>query len=201
MKAPRRRNASLIPHHRTETLVRYSSLPARLIATVALIAACTVAARADAPATLKQALLTTMKLPTYHMTMVSPVNGTIEADVANPGRMHITMKNMEMIVIDGTMYMKQGGAWRKFPGVDIMKTQSNPLQALAANKDNFTVDDLGTMTIDGAALHAYRTTNVRTKSVGTVYVDGSMRIVRIEAGQMVMKMSKFGEPVTIAAPM
>lgn len=181
--------------------MRFSSLPTRLIATVALIAACAIAARADAPGTLKKALQTTMKQTSYHMTMISPTNGTTEADVVNPGRMHTVMKGMEMIVIDHTMYMKQGGAWRTFPGVDIMKTQSNPLQNLAANDGNFTVDDMGPMTIEGAALHAYRTTNVKTKNAATIYVDRSLRIVRIETGQVVLKMSKFGEPVTIVAPM
>jgi len=72
--------------------------------------------------------------------------------------MHMTMKDMEVIVIDKTMYMKQGGAWTKYPGVDIMQTDSDPLKTLAAKMGDYTVDDLGMKVVDGASLHAYRTT-------------------------------------------
>jgi len=137
------------------------------------------------------------------MTMVSATSGTIDGDVVNPGRMHMVMTNrsMEVIVIDQTMYMKQNGSWRKFPGVDIMKAQTNPLQNLAAAKGKFTVDDLGAKVIDGSALHAYRVTNIAKKNVVTVYVDGSDRIARIESGAQVIRLSKFGEPVTIVPPL
>ena len=183
--------------------MRHLSSPAGLLATVAFAAACRLSAQADAPSDLKQALETSLKQTSYHMTMVTPASGTIDADVVNPGRMHMLMKkqNMEVIVIDQTMYMKQHGTWRKYPGVDPMHTQRNPLQSLAAAKGKFTVDDLGPKVIGGAALHAYRVTNIAKKSVATVFVDGSDRIARIEAGADVIQMSKFGEAVTIVAPM
>jgi len=108
---------------------------------------------------------------------------------------------MEVIAIDQTMYMKQNGTWRKFAGVDVMKSQSNPLQALAAAKGKFTVDDLGPRVVGGAPLHAYKVTNLETKKTDSLFVDGGQRIVRIESGQDVIEMSKFGEPITIVAPM
>ncbi len=174
---------------------------AGLVAITAWTAACMLPARADAPDSLKQALLTSLKQTSYHMTMVTPASGTIEADVVTPDRMHMHVKNMEMIVIGRTTYMKQNGTWRKFPGVDLMKAQANPLQSLAASNGQFTVDDLGPKVIGGAALHAYRVTNNKTKKVASVFVDGSDRIARIETGADVVTMSRFGEAVTIVAPM
>lgn len=172
-----------------------------LLATIAFTAICTGSAQADAPGALEQAMLNTLKQPSYHMTMVTPASGTIEGDVVNPGRTHVVMKNAEMIVIDQTTYMKLNGTWRKFPGLDLMKAQANPLQSLAASKGKYTVDDLGPKTVDGAVLHGYRTTNLAKKTTATLFVDGSGRIVRIESGAAVIKMSKFGEAVTIVAPM
>jgi outer membrane lipoprotein-sorting protein len=183
--------------------VRYFSFATGLLATMVFAAACTLTARADAPSALRQALENSLKQTSYHMTMVSPTYGTIEADVAPPGRMHMLMnqKNMEVVVVDQTMYMKQNGAWRKYPGADFMKTRPNPLQTLGASKGKFTVDDLGPKIVDGAALHAYRVTNLTTKSVSRVFVDGSARIARIEVGSEVVQLSKFGAPVVIVAPM
>jgi hypothetical protein len=180
--------------------MRHFSIPGGLLATILFTAVCAQPVRADAPSILENAVLTTLKQPSYHMTMVTPAR-TIEADVVNPGRMHMVTTNMEMIVIDRTMYMKQNGTWRRFPGVDIMKAQQNPLQALAAAKGQYTVDDLGPRAIGGAALHAYRVTNLKTKSIVSVFVDGSGRIVRYEIGPEVIQMSKFGEPIRIVAPM
>jgi hypothetical protein len=180
--------------------VRHLSLPAGLLAIMAFAAASTLSARAGTPAIVMQALQTTMKT-SYHMTMVSPQTGAVEADVVPPSRMHLLMKkeNMEAIVIDSTMYMKQNGTWKKYPGVDIMKMQT--LQSLAASTDKFTVDDLGPKLIDGALLHAYRTTNLKTKTVASFFLDGSGRIARMEVGSDVIQFSKFGETVTITAPM
>jgi outer membrane lipoprotein-sorting protein len=183
--------------------VRYLSSPAALLATMTFVATCALSAQADPSGDLRQAVQNSLKQSSYHMTMVTPASGTIEADVVNPGRTHMLMKkhNMELIVIDQTTYMKQNGTWRKFPGVDFMKTQVNPLQNLAASKGKFTIDDLGPKMIGGAVLHAYRVTNVATKKVAMVFVDGSDRIARIETGADVIQMSKFGQPVTIVAPM
>jgi hypothetical protein len=106
-----------------------------------------------------------------------------------------------MIVIGQTTYVKQNGAWRKFPGVDLLGTQTNPLQNLAASNGKFTVDDVGRKVIDGTSLHGYRVTNQKTKRIAFVFVDGSDRIARIESGRSIMTISKFGEPVTIVAPL
>jgi hypothetical protein len=180
--------------------MRYFSKITGLVATLAFAAMCAGLALADGSSALKDALVATMKLTTYHMTMTSP-QGVVEADVINPGRMHVKMKDGEMIVVDKTMYMKQAGVWTKYPGVDVMQTQTDPLKAFAAKAADYQVDDLGMKLVDGATLHAYRTTNLKKKYLAMMYIDGSGRIVRLETGTMVMVMSKFGEAVTIVAPM
>lgn len=180
--------------------VRYFLTFTGLLAS-ALAGICATAALADGTDTLKNALIMTMKQTSYHITMVTPGQGTTTGDVINPGRMHMTMKDAEIIVIDKTMYMKQGGSWTKVPGVDIMQTDSDPLKAFAAKIADYTVDDLGMKVIDGASLHAYRTTRPKEHYVSTIYIDSSGRIVRIESGTMSFTMSNFGESVSIVAPM
>jgi hypothetical protein len=183
--------------------MRHLSSPAALLAATAFVAACAFSARADAGGDLERALLNSLKQTSYHMTMNSPASGTIDGDIVNPGRMHMVMKNRntEVIVVNQTMYMKQNGPWRKFPGVDIMEAQRNPLQSLAAAKGKFTVADLGPKVVDGTLLHAYRVTNIAKKNTDMVYVDGSDRVARIESGTTVVRLSNFGEAVTIVAPM
>jgi hypothetical protein len=181
--------------------MRYFSNLSGLVATIAFTMMCTGLALADGTSVLKNALVTTMKLPSYHMTMVTPVQGTVEADVINPGRMHMTMKGAEIIVVGQTMYMKQGGAWRKYPGVDVMQTQTDPFKKLAAEAGTYTVADVGMKVVGGVPMHAYRSTSLKNHNVATLYVDGGGRIVRMETGTTVMTMSKFGEAVSIVAPM
>jgi hypothetical protein len=182
--------------------MRRSLTPAvRLLATIALAGATTLPALADPSADLRNALATTAREPSYHMTMTSSATGVVEADMVNPGRMHMVMKkmNMESIVIGDTMYMKQNGVWRKLPGSST-GAASNPLKAMAAKWNMVKVTDLGQKLAAGSMLHAYRVTNLRTQSTDTVFLDGSGRMVRFEQGTTVFEMSKFGEPVTIVAP-
>jgi hypothetical protein len=142
-----------------------------------------------------------MKLTSYHMTLITPEQGTVEADVINPGRMHMSMKNMEIIVVNQSMYMKQDGAWKKYPIDDDLYMQTDPFKRLAADAGTYTVDDLGMKVVGGTPLHAYRSTSLKTHHVSTLYLDAGDRIVRIESGTMAMTMSKFGEAVSIVAPM
>ena len=180
--------------------MRYFLTLIGLLAT-AVAGICATAALADGTSTLKNALIMTMKQTSYHMIMVTPGQGTTTGDVINPGRMHMTMQDTEIIVIDKTMYMKQGGAWKKYPGVDVMQTSSDPLKTLAAKMADYTVDDIGMKVVDGATLHAYRTTGPKEHSVATIYLDSVGRIVRIETGSTSFAMSNFGENVSIVAPM
>lgn len=185
---------SLITHGRLN--VRYSLIPCILATIAGCLTLAAAAARADAPGDLMRAALATYKQPSYHVTMVSPTQGTVESDFVNPGRIHMFMKNAEMIWIDRTLYIKQNGSWRKLN----VGSLPDPVKAFATSKGKFAVVDLGPSVKDGLALHEYRATNLRTQKVDLVFVDGRDRIVRVEDGPVVMRMSKFGEAVTISAP-
>lgn len=82
-----------------------------------------------------------------------------------------------------------------------MKLQRDQLHTMADAKRRFTVDDLATRVVAGAALHAYRVTNIATKAIDSVFVDSQGRIARIESANSVTQLSNFGEAVTIVAPM
>jgi len=141
----------------------------------------------------------TMKLTTYHMTMTSP-QGVVEAISSTRPHAREDERRRNDRCRQNDVH-EASRVWTKYPGVDVMQTQTDPLKAFAAKAADYQVDDLGMKLVDGATLHAYRTTNLKKKYLAMMYIDGSGRIVRMETGTMVMVMSKFGEAVTIVAPM
>ena len=178
----------------------FSSLGA-LLSAVVFIAGSALPARADATSDVDNALLTTFKQSSYHMHMTTQNGDTIDGDMVPPDRMQMTIKQGEVIVISGTTYLKLNGTWQKFPGVNPMMTRTDVLRGLQANKGKYTVDDLGMKLVGGVPLRAYRTTDLATKKTTLLYVDGDHRIVRIETGGDVMEFTRFGENVSITAPM
>ncbi len=172
---------------------------------LAAVAAVTVlfphAALADGASALAQAAIMSYKQKSYHTTFTEKSGGVIEGDIVNPDRSRVVGNGIEMITVGGSMYMKHNGAWSKIPGVDPMKLQRDPVKALADAKGKFAVVDLGPKVVGGAPLHAYQVTNLATKSVTSVYVDTAGRIARIETANGVTTMSRYGEAVSIEAPM
>ena len=172
---------------------------------LAAVAAVTIlsphAALADGASALAQAAITSYKQTSYHTTFTAKSGAVIEGDIVNPDRSRVVGNGMEMITVGGSMYMKHNGAWSKIPGVDPMKLQRDPLKAFADAKGKFAVVDLGPKVVGGASLHAYQVTNLATRAVTSVYVDTAGRISRIESATGVTTISKFGEAVSIEAPM
>jgi hypothetical protein len=89
---------------------------------------------------------------------------------------------------------------KAFTFFSIYLRPASPPRVVAAARSDTKVDDLGMRTVDGGVLHTYKITNVKLKTVSTLFIDGAGRIAREEFGTTVMRMSKFGETLSIAAP-
>jgi hypothetical protein len=55
--------------------------------------------------------------------------------------------------------------------------------------------------LGGTAYHTYLVTNLKKNTKETVYIDGSGRIGGFKFGDTTMTFSKYGEAVSIVAPM
>lgn len=155
-------------------------------------------ASADVSPALTNAITEMSKLPSYHMSMTTP-EGLAETDVVNPGKMHTVMKAGEMYIIGPTMYMKMGGKWTKFANSN---SDSDVLARYHKFASNYSSEDLGMRAVPGGTFHAYAvhdTTHPNVKN--TIYLDGSGRIARIDIDANVVTFSRYGEPVSIQAPM
>jgi hypothetical protein len=178
--------------------------PARLshvIAAGALLSAMAAPALADPNSALMNAVIATSRQPSYHITLTGPSIGTAEGDVVNPGKMHMTMKMGETIVIRPDMYMKMDGKWKKFAGAGNTPDQSDAIKQMQLHHADYTSRDLGMRTVGGISYHAYLVTNLKKKTTETVFVDGGGRIGRFEMGDTVMTFTKYGENVSIVPPM
>ena len=129
------------------------------------LAACGLAfeAQADARADLLAAYEKAMAETSYRVVTTSqlkgkPVQTTI--DVQLPASFHMRNPEVEMIVLPGATWMKQGGQWMKMP-MDMSAMVKN--MTLQAMKDGMNlikdVRETGTTTIDGceSTTYAYRT--------------------------------------------
>jgi flavin-binding protein dodecin len=164
-------------------------------------AAATAVARADSYDTIAQAVVTTLHEPSYHFSMTMPGTQSAEGDVVTPDRMHMTMPLGESTIIGKTVYMKMNGVWKKFDVNGLMPSPTDEMKKMAAGRADTTVDDLGMRTVDGSLMHAYKITNAKKKTTSTVFIDHAGRIAREDIATTVFRMSKFGEAVSIAAPM
>lgn len=180
--------------------MRYLSVSGGLLAAIVLTAACALPAHADPGGDIERALANTFSQSSYHMHMTTQNGEVVDGDVVTPDRMHVTVKGGELIVIAGTTYFKLNGTWQKFPGANPMQTRADVLHNLQVNKDKYTVTDLGMKLVGGVPLHAYQTTEPATKRTTLIYVDGEHRIVRIDTGGDIMELSRFGQAVSITAP-
>jgi len=171
----------------------------RCLAIIVLVAATAGPTFADASSDLKNAMIGFMKLTSYHMDMTFTHGAPVSADVVNPGSFHTFSAKNESIVVNKVMYVKLNGAWRKFP-FNTASMQPDFTKTLAAHHGDIAATDLGPRIVGGAALHAYGVKNATTHKTETVFLDGGGRIARIEAGTVVMKISKYNVPMTIKAP-
>jgi hypothetical protein len=158
------------------------------------------AASADVSPAVTNAIVLMSKLPSYHMSMTTP-EGPAETDVSNPGKMHTVMKAGEMYVIGPTMYMKIGGKWTKFANSS-SNSSGDVLARYHKFASNYSSQDLGMRTVPSGAFHAYAihdTTHPNVKN--TIYLDSSGRIARMDIDAQIVTFSRFGQPVSIQAPM
>lgn len=178
----------------------------RLLCALALVVFAAAPASADPKSDLMAAMIGFAKATTFHME-VSAKRGTLEADMALPGKMHVSSAQFEMIKIDTTTWIKVGGQWRQFamPGMEQMTGALTNAIAAAhyENPDDLVVTDLGMKTpaAGGSPLHAYSVTNKAGKSPATIFLDGG-RLVEIDSADgNSVKFSKFDVPVDIQPPM
>jgi len=167
---------------------------------IALAAMTTSLAFADVPAGLASAIATTQKATSYHVS-IAAATGTTEADIVEPDRIHSVSPKSELIAIGPTLYVKVGGAWRQIAGGGAQLAPMDVPRQIASHLPDITATDLGMKTVDGQTLHDFHTDDPKLKQTSTVYVDGSGRIVRVETGTTIVRLSNFNESVTITAPM
>jgi hypothetical protein len=171
-----------------------------LVAASALLFVMTAPVLADPNSALMNAVIATSQQHSYHISMSGP-SMTAEGDIVNPGKMHMVMKEGETIIIRPDMYMKMGGKWKKVAGAAGTMDQSDAVKQMQLHRADYTSQDLGMRTVGGTSYHAYLVTNVKKNTKETVFVDGAGRIGRFQFGDTTMTFSKYGEAVSIVAPM
>jgi hypothetical protein len=176
----------------------------RLLFALALVAFGAAPALADPKSDVMAVMANFAKATSYHMSVTGKL-GTIEGDMALPGKMHIMSPQFEMIKIDTTSWVKVGGVWRQFnmPGMEQMTAIVTETMATARGKvEDLAVMDLGMKVPAGGGrpLHAYSITNNSGKSPSTIFADGST-LVEVDAPDgTAVKFSKFNVPVDISPP-
>ena len=182
----------------------------RLGFALVMIAAVAAPAFADPAAdTVKNSLLAFAKLTSYHATIDSS-GKTLELDMVNPNKMHVTIGPIEAIMLDGAMYVKPQGSWMKIPtaasgmmGAAFMGAVDRAKSAVT--QENFTATDLGMKTVGGTSLHAYSVKSKDSSKPATMYMDSAGMLARIEVtddkgGTTAIVYSKFNAPIKIEAP-
>jgi hypothetical protein len=170
-------------------------------AVTSAVLACSIAiaALADASSDLYRAIDRTEATHAYHL-VIATQHGTFAGDYIYPSTTHMTMAGMEVINVNGKMYMRQGGgSWQTLPGGSGV-SDSDALQLMKLHRQQFRASDLGMKVVDGGSLHAYHVDDLKTGRPQTVYVDGGGRIVRVDAPSVSIRFSHFGEPAHIVAP-
>lgn len=177
----------------------------RLLCAIALVAFTAAPALADPKSDVLAAFIQFGKATSYHID-VAAKRGSVEADMAPPGKMHIISPQFEMIKIDTMTYMKIGGQWRQMsmPGMEAMTgAVTSTMSMTKGDPDDFTVTDLGMKSLNsgGSPLHAYSVTNKAGKSPATIFIDGG-KVVEIDnTDGTSVKISKYNVPVDIQPPM
>jgi hypothetical protein len=176
-------------------MIRFASL----CSSVALALSIATPAFADASSDLYRAIDRTEAAHSYHLVMTS-ARGSFAGDYIYPATMHVTMAGMEMININGKMYLRRGtGEWQAIPG-GMGATDVDALQTMKLNRADYRASDLGMRLADGKAMHEYHVDNLKTGRAEFVYVDASGRVARVDAPTLTVRFSRFGQPAHIVAP-
>jgi outer membrane lipoprotein-sorting protein len=138
------------------------------------------------------------------------------AEIEWPDRYHMRNAQMEVIVLPGKTYMKQGGQWMPFPmDMSAMIKAMSP-EAMKQGFDSMTnVKELGEKTLDGRTVKGYEydstvtMMNVTAKSHVQLWVDTATQLpVRQEIDGEAMGMKSrttqrytFDPSISIKAPM
>ena len=175
----------------------------RLTAALLLVLAMGVPALADPTNDVKNAFLTLMSAKSYHMSAEGKSH-VIDADFVSPGKYHVSVGPMEMIMLDKTVYVKMQGTWRQFsfPGSDMMMGSFMKVREMASHPENVDVTDLGTKIVDGGPLHAYSVQSKGEAKPAIIYVNAGGYPVRVDVdgGNEVVRFSNFNAPIDIVAP-
>jgi hypothetical protein len=176
----------------------------RLLCALALVAFGAAPALADPKSDVLAAMGNLAKATSYHVSVVGKL-GTVEGDMALPGKMHIVSPQFEMIKIDTSTWVKMGGQWRQFnmPGMEQMTALvTDQIAKVSGKEDDLVVTDLGLKVPAGGGgpLHAYSVTNKAGKSPSTIFIDGGTMAEVDSSEGTVLKFSKFNAPVNISPP-
>jgi hypothetical protein len=143
----------------------------------------------------------------YHMSVTGASGNTIEMDVVNPGKYHMTMNGgIEAIVIQPDMWVNMHGSWMHMSGA-----MGDRMQGMIGNvkgaiptgnyKTDYTVTDLGMK--DG--YHAYDVTHKANSDHSIIYLMPGSLPAKIEAfsdgKKTTIAFSNFNSPsITVAPP-
>jgi hypothetical protein len=177
----------------------------RMLCALILVAFAAAPALADPKSDLMAAMLQFGKMTSYHITATDR-GSTIEADMALPAKMHVTMGPVEMIKIDSTTWVKMNGSWRQFafPGMEQLTSSITNAVGYASGKygsGDMIVTDLGMKSPEGVPLHAYTVTDKAGRSPATLYLDSASKLVRVDTPDGgVVRFSKFDAIDPIVPP-
>ena len=172
---------------------------------VALFLAAMMPAFADPLTDVKAASVKFAALKSYRSTIIEPDGRTMQGEMVNPDRSHMTAGSIQIISIGDAIYIKTGGAWKK-GALAAMSTGQRAFQKLYGNlPPTAVVRDLGMKTVDGNALHAYFVQASPKDQASTIYIDGGGMPSRFEAmdpsGTTVVHLYDFNAPISIVAPL
>ncbi|HTW85934.1 MAG TPA: hypothetical protein VMD91_17825 [Candidatus Sulfotelmatobacter sp.] len=156
------------------------------------------------------ALMKLSQATSYHMD-ISAGGKTMQVDIVQPGKMHITMGPTQMIRVGDATWVFVNGHWMTIPAMaagragDAFAAAGAP-QQLTAHATRIEVTDLGMKTVDGETLHAYGVTDPdQPQHPSTVYVGGDGLVHRMESVDAsgrtdAIKFSGFNSRITIDPP-
>jgi hypothetical protein len=173
-------------------------------AAILVAAAAAATAQADPFDAIVHAAQATMKAPAFQE-FETAGGATIEEDYVAPDRVSLGT----IIVIGNTQYVKWPHGWKKSASGIALPTDE--LKTLVESRADYTVEDLGSRTVDGSTMHAYKLTDTTPtgtddKKVITLYVDSAGRLARQDVssssakGMTAVTRIKFGPATSITAP-
>jgi hypothetical protein len=159
----------------------------------------------------------------YHAVTTTTMSGTtavttadIDATDADNLKMHTVGAGSELIFCDGKSYIKTGSKWTK-SSADLSKTMEKMTNSIGSGLSQ-SVTYVGASQLDGVPAYEYKVTAESSSTSGSAgaismeahyWIDAQYRLLKTSSKAKVggtsvsseVVYSKFGEPVSITAPM